>query len=306
MPSVPPARSIPACAGEPFRPPASPIPGKVYPRVCGGTQVAIDILPGTPGLSPRVRGNLRRIAEASGGAGSIPACAGEPHGLKAGGTLDRVYPRVCGGTNDVGNHQPAVGGLSPRVRGNPVGTNEPIPGHRSIPACAGEPVGNCRPACRPWVYPRVCGGTHPPAIVPCKCWGLSPRVRGNPPRQCSPRHRNRSIPACAGEPMRMRRPDGWRRVYPRVCGGTALGAHNDDAGAGLSPRVRGNRAVRRRFQTARGSIPACAGEPRKWRRPCGRGGVYPRVCGGTARRLIRKPRNGGLPPRVRGNRGGGG
>ena len=53
-----PGRSIPACAGEPRRPPKPTPHGEVYPRVCGGT--GSRPLAGSlyMGLSPRVRGNL--------------------------------------------------------------------------------------------------------------------------------------------------------------------------------------------------------------------------------------------------------
>ena len=57
--SIPPCKgSIPACAGEP--PVVGAIAGLegVYPRVCGGTQVAYDGGFLYWGLSPRVRGNL--------------------------------------------------------------------------------------------------------------------------------------------------------------------------------------------------------------------------------------------------------
>ena len=56
---APGARSIPACAGEPWRTPAGMTRIPVYPRVCGGT-FSIHALGGVePGLSPRVRGNPR-------------------------------------------------------------------------------------------------------------------------------------------------------------------------------------------------------------------------------------------------------
>ena len=141
---VPRRGSIPACAGEPSFRPKSARPGRVYPRVCGGTERSTSAHACNPGLSPRVRGNFsfrnasglsprvrgnhlsqRRVRAAD---GSIPACAGEG-----------VYPRVCGGT--------VLHGLSPRVRGNRC---PPVRGNlssgavgaycsRSIPACAGEP-----------------------------------------------------------------------------------------------------------------------------------------------------------------------
>ena len=51
--------SIPACAGEPRGAAAHQYPGRVYPRVCGGTgQTLLSVVPPS-GLSPRVRGNLR-------------------------------------------------------------------------------------------------------------------------------------------------------------------------------------------------------------------------------------------------------
>ena len=70
---------------------------------------------------------------------------------------------------------------------------------------------------------------------------------------------------------------------------------------GLSPRVRGNPRRARDADVSGGSIPACAGEPRRRRVLAGPARVYPRVCGGTAscRRPFRtRP---GLSPRVRGN-----
>ena len=53
----------------------------------------------------------------------------------------------------------SAGGLSPRVRGNPI--DIPVLGlrFRSIPACAGEPHPSSQGIQKRWVYPRVCGGT---------------------------------------------------------------------------------------------------------------------------------------------------
>ena len=70
-----------------------------------------------------------------------------------------------------------------------------------------------------------------------------------------------SIPACAGEPMR-RSPDRvCGRVYPRVCGGTCMNLLKMLSPSGLSPRVRGNPKALAVCLLAKGSIPACAGEP---------------------------------------------
>ena len=74
------------------------------------------------GLSPRVRGNLL-------GSGEDPA----------GG---RVYPRVCGGTTVARVSTSNVTGLSPRVRGNLLRSSHTPMDVGSIPACAGEPLGD--------------------------------------------------------------------------------------------------------------------------------------------------------------------
>ena len=213
------------------------------------------------GLSPRVRGNR------------LPP----PVSI-----INAVYPRVCGGTRRGGRNEDAAQGLSPRVRGNLPDFQQQIAGHRSIPACAGEPDAVPRCAEGGTVYPRVCGGTAAGRAAGRRMMGLSPRVRGNPRPARSGGTPHRSIPACAGEP-------DWRQphltigmVYPRVCGGTCGFPRASIRANGLSPRVRGNRVPHGGEHLPQGSIPACAGEPAgQWASPMCRE-VYPRVCGGTA------------------------
>ena len=111
-------RSIPACAGEPTAACQWRRLGKVYPRVCGGTEYLLRKTRAPSGLSPRVRGNR-------------PAAIDGPEG--------GVYPRVCGGTTGQCSRRFAGRGLSPRVRGNLLAAPESQLRKRSIPACAGEP-----------------------------------------------------------------------------------------------------------------------------------------------------------------------
>ncbi len=193
------------------------------------------------GLSPRVRGNRSRIDAMPSIGRSIPACAGEPIGVRSTKHPGTVYPRVCGGTRArlVGKRYDL--GLSPRVRGNRrpglVGSHQ----RGSIPACAGEPWSSPPwPRCRR-VYPRVCGGTQIRGRVEDVALG--------------------SIPACAGEPTRLRTRTRSRGVYPRVCGGTARLSSSRTRGGGLSPRVRGNLRNAGQLFPQHRSIPACAGEP---------------------------------------------
>ena len=173
----------------------------------------------------------------------------------------KVYPRVCGGTSlKIRNHSP-TGGLSPRVRGNPLDDMEEAACMGSIPACAGEPDNRMKLHLETEVYPRVCGGTLNMPALHRQNRGLSPRVRGNQRAVLRIHGRWGSIPACAGEPYRDKAVDRRRRVYPRVCGGTqrlSLLAHR---AIGLSPRVRGNPTAWSSGFPAIRSIPACAGEP---------------------------------------------
>ena len=253
--------------------------------------------------------------------GSIPACAGEPGECLAHTQVSGVYPRVCGGTAVPLPSKVIEKGLSPRVRGNRQEIRLCGRAERSIPACAGEP----KPAAAPYgtdrVYPRVCGGTHQRAHGARVEQGLSPRVRGNRCRSGCGAATDGSIPACAGEPTKRLNNGRTRRVYPRVCGGTRFrrrrrwrrrglsprvrGTEVREMASrsifGLSPRVRGNPFLAAKVPPEIGSIPACAGEPRRRRGPDYRRRVYPRVCGGTGHFPPPTSRAKGLSPRVRGN-----
>ena len=93
-------RSIPACAGEPSPIAALALSPPVYPRVCGGTRLFLELLTDCGGLSPRVRGNRCRGRGSRPSGRSIPACAGEP---------------TAGAVN------------CPRVRSIPACAGEPVP-----------------------------------------------------------------------------------------------------------------------------------------------------------------------------------
>ncbi len=131
--------------------------------------------------------------------------------------------------------------------------------------------------------------------------GLSPRVRGSQSLHVSLPLFGGSIPAGAGEPIRRVGHSTPARVYPRGCGGASGDMRTILAARGLSPRVRGSRAISENLGHADGSIPAGAGEPaeRFARRQSGR--VYPRGCGGASNESAWLPRWSGLSPRVRGS-----
>ena len=177
-------------------------------------------------------------------------------------------------------------GLSPRVRGNLLRRAFDTRQRRSIPACAGEPRASQLRWAISRVYPRVCGGTRRPPARGHRLPGLSPRVRGNPFSFSCCTIAYGSIPACAGEPAAVSRFWSVCEVYPRVCGGTARRRAAGRPTSGLSPRVRGNRRRPVSLFYCAGSIPACAGEPRRVGRAAQHHKVYPRVCGGTPKRSL--------------------
>ena len=142
-------RSIPACAGEPGTIQWMCGAPWVYPRVCGGTSLALTYCSLRGGLSPRVRGNLDGLTPIVAYVRSIPACAGEPLLIPASLALLTVYPRVCGGTGGVLDVTKLKYGLSPRVRGNPGMGVAGMDKSGSIPACAGEPLATVMPPSHP-------------------------------------------------------------------------------------------------------------------------------------------------------------
>ena len=188
---------------------------------------------------------------------------------------------MCGGTRRTPLANPTPAGLSPRVRGNHRQSGRLAVVRGSIPACAGEPIGEVERAAAYEVYPRVCGGTACPSCTRTVRGGLSPRVRGNPDRLFVLRVVPGSIPACAGEPIAVSLLSTFITVYPRVCGGTRCSCCPRPRLQGLSPRVRGNPSGALTPQTIGRSIPACAGEPVPANGSTLSSRVYPRVCGGT-------------------------
>ena len=86
-----------------------------------------------------MRGNPDRKVSGSPSKRSIPAYAGEPDPNIPADACYRVYPRVCGGTDEVDNDAVETLGLSPRMRGNLQPQRHTYDARRSIPAYAGEP-----------------------------------------------------------------------------------------------------------------------------------------------------------------------
>ena len=146
----------------------------------------------------------------------------------------------------------------------------------------------------------MCGGNRRPYQRRVDARGLSPRVRGKPPRNRARVSAGRSIPACAGETATSDCDCRANRVYPRVCGGNGHPRRPVPARLGLSPRVRGKPGPMPHLRDKGRSIPACAGETPGAAGPPQSKQVYPRVCGGNDARRRNRRVACGLSPRVRG------
>ena len=138
--------------------------------------------------------------------------------------------------------------------------------------------------------------------------GLSPRLRGNPPRGKSARQAVGLSPesraensaevyprVCGGTRKKFQRQ--LAAVYPRVCGGTAVQrgglsrvcggpppGHRTAVRVGLSPRLRGNQSSQRKRRSAHPTS-----------------GLSPRLRGNPSLLTTSTGPVGGLSPRLRGN-----
>ena len=193
-------------------------------------------------------------------------------------------------------------GPSPRVRGSPGGMGRPASAAGSIPACAGKPRRTRAAPRTAAVHPRVCGEADVDARAHVSVTGPSPRVRGSLPGLAGGRDGHGSIPACAGKPPAMGRKTGEYRVHPRVCGEADPRRCAPAVVGGPSPRVRGSRRPAHTIRGSLGSIPACAGKPRRRPSRSRSGAVHPRVCGEAPRRGGPRWSASGPSPRVRGSR----
>ena len=216
------------------------------------------------GLSPRGRGKHSNPQSATIRKRSIPAWAGETPALRAVVGGFAVYPRVGGGNHSQQDGIGGGGGLSPRGRGK----RQVCPPYRaiggSIPAWAGETQTGVSVEARRGVYPRVGGGNGPGTAEQRRNAGLSPRGRGKRVVIMAHRDELRSIPAWAGETSGGKT-DKWAcRVYPRVGGGNGVAFAEHWIAPGLSPRGRGKLDGFGGGLAGLRSIPAWAGETRKF------------------------------------------
>ena len=173
--------SIPAHAGKPVQGGRYQPYHQVYPRPCGETPDVFLSALTKGGLSPPMRGNLRRYRTPPTFRRSIPAHAGKPVANQVTLPLIRVYPRPCGETRTVFESDVGEPGLSPPMRGKPFAVRSDRVFRRVYPRHAGKPQLIVLILHSMQVYPRPCGETLVDITIPLPVEGLSPPMRGNRP-----------------------------------------------------------------------------------------------------------------------------
>ncbi len=254
------------------------------------------------GRSPRGRGRQPDLPPRVDQAGSIPAWAGETTVHLTKPVAYKVDPRVGGGDMEVFAALERRGGRSPRGRGRLVGAAGHVVPDRSIPAWAGETSRGASDRAAPRVDPRVGGGDCRTRTTSPGPTGRSPRGRGRHSRPVRAGLGGGSIPAWAGETLRITAAAHSSTVDPRVGGGDPWMAPRPRCRGGRSPRGRGRPQQGAILGGCWGSIPAWAGETPASRRSSTLAMVDPRVGGGDQRGAHTRAEALGRSPRGRGRR----
>ena len=163
------------------------------------------------------------------------------------------------------------------------------PVHGSSPQARGTHTRRGRDLCRPPVHPRRRGEHRGRNAWLCQHSGSSPQARGTPAISTRKPHKNRFIPAGAGNTP-------WRNHASALC------AVHPRRRFGSSPQARGTRAYESVCVEGERFIPAGAGNTS--RPPADRRGfsVHPRRRGEHADRYRRRPVSLGSSPQARGTR----
>ena len=233
----------------------------------------------TPGPSPRARGTLPRGRRQASSGGTIPACAGNTRTGHAARRTAADHPRVRG-EHYVFNACTAVAaGPSPRARGTPGGDTPCGAALGTIPACAGNTVGELHGRTLAWDHPRVRGEHAIACAGGCAGWGPSPRARGTHSATPIRPVTTSTIPACAGNTLVFGILGLLNADHPRVRGEHTPSGAPLRSGIRPSPRARGTHRTSCRRLRPRPTIPACAGNTPKMHNVPDQGTDHPRVRG---------------------------
>ena len=293
-------RFIPAHAGNTSSGRTSRPAPSVHPRACGEHSTATEAKAQEVGSSPRMRGTHPRRDVTLLVSRFIPAHAGNTSAWSISPFARAVHPRACGEHWIFTQAYPSSIGSSPRMRGTLQVADGRHPGHRFIPAHAGNTSASAPNGRMSSVHPRACGEHLVRSRRRRDQAGSSPRMRGTLVLTTSLQHMQRFIPAHAGNtepPFGC----GWvLSVHPRACGEHPRSEAPPSPDNGSSPRMRGTRRVGVSTQRASRFIPAHAGNTGARYNGKAVRAVHPRACGEHEAVLVREVDQCGSSPRMRG------
>ena len=151
--------------------------------------------------------------------------------------------------------------------------------YRFIPAHAGNTSTLQPQMASKSVHPRACGEHGRGPISHRLESGSSPRMRGTLLGREPADHRDRFIPAHAGNTLTQSLRAALPPVHPRACGEHTLRFRPAPCAGGSSPRMRGTQAANEAELQIDRFIPAHAGNTGQGRAIGGQSTVHPRACG---------------------------
>ena len=250
----------PACAGKsPFEAYSSR-PFWDHPRVCGEKETRFLTTRFGAGSPPRVRGKVNSRNFFSFSRGITPACAGKSICLCISSICLWDHPRVCGEKEDDDEHDFALWGSPPRVRGKAERRSKKAVDAGITPACAGKSRQTPWPSHRSRDHPRVCGEKTVTTVTDTVFAGSPPRVRGKAVGRVWRQDRQGITPACAGKSSRFVCIGFGAWDHPRVCGEKQTRNQRIFCITGSPPRVRGKGGLLPDRLCQPGITPACAGK----------------------------------------------
>ena len=229
----------PRARGIRVRPPGLVVPDGSIPASAGNPPLRLRdgryqrVHPRERGESLHASMNGRRLP------GPSPRARGIPHDAMLRGTLQEVHPRERGESTSTASFAFTAAGPSPRARGIPLRPARRSAGSGSIPASAGNPLGDRPRMGRAGVHPRERGESKKPPPKLADVPGPSPRARGIRAPLRRPRRRAGSIPASAGNPAVEHGAVVLPRVHPRERGESCRSCGSSWPPSGPSPRARG-------------------------------------------------------------------
>ena len=175
-----------------------------HPRACGELIALMRFLRASAGSSPRMRGTLLQVRPELSRGRIIPAHAGNSVTPSSTHRQFPDHPRACGELVPPGVTLAPKDGSSPRMRGTHMSGVAAVLTSRIIPAHAGNSRYWARFDSAPSDHPRACGELEVRPVHGAACHGSSPRMRGTRYGRAEIGHRNRIIPAHAGNSIRTR------------------------------------------------------------------------------------------------------